>query len=55
MTERERYMLCSGCGYAYKESHIFKKTYKQTAICLCRKCLRNLIEEAEMELKNESV
>lgn len=42
MRERERYMLCCDCGYAVKEKTMFKKAYKVTAICLCRKCANKL-------------
>lgn len=45
MTEREKYMLCCGCGYAVKEKNIFRKAYRNTAICLCRKCAKKLATE----------
>lgn len=54
MRERERYMLCSGCGYAFKEDNIFKKVYCDTAICLCRKCALKLAREIEEKCGDES-
>ena len=45
MRERDNYMLCCDCGYAVKEKNIFKKAYKNTAICLCRKCAVELCTE----------
>ena len=43
--EREPYMLCSDCGFAVKRSKMFVKSYKHTAICLCKKCAKKLAEE----------
>ena len=43
--ECEPYMLCSDCGYGVKRSKIFIKSYKHTAICLCKKCAKKLAEE----------
>lgn len=43
--EREPYMLCSDCGYAVKRGRMFVKAYNHTAICLCKKCARKLVEE----------
>ena len=45
MRERDNYMLCCDCGYAVKEKNIFKKAYKNTAICLCKKCAEKLTKE----------
>lgn len=45
MKERDNYMLCCDCGYAVKEKTMFKKAYKNTAICLCRKCAVKLCTE----------
>ncbi len=45
MKERENYMLCSDCGYAFKQSQLFIKKYHNTAICLCQKCAMNLCTE----------
>lgn len=47
LTEREKYIFCCGCGYAVKEKNIFKKAYKNTAICLCRRCAKELIKDIE--------
>ncbi len=47
MTEREKYILCCSCGYAVKEKNIFKKVYKNTAICLCRRCAKELIKDID--------
>ena len=38
-------MLCCDCGCAVKEKNMFKKVYKNTAICLCRKCAMKLCTE----------
>ena len=45
MKERDNYMLCCDCGYAVKEKTMFKKAYRNTAICLCRKCAVKLCTE----------
>ena len=45
MKERSNYMLCCGCGYAVKEKNIFKKAYKNTAVCLCKKCAQELVRD----------
>lgn len=47
MKEREKYMLCCSCGYAFKDKNIFKKAYQNTAICLCRKCSKELVKDIE--------
>lgn len=54
MKERERYMLCCDCGYAYKETKIFKKAYKSAAICLCRECATKLAREIESNYNIDS-
>lgn len=51
MLERKNYMLCCGCGFAVKEETMFKKIYKNTAICLCRKCAVQLLGEIEENVK----
>ena len=45
MKERDNYMLCCDCGYAVKQKSMFIKEYKNTAICLCRKCATKLCTE----------
>lgn len=45
MKERSNYMLCCGCGYIVKEKNIFKKAYKNTAVCLCKKCAQELVRD----------
>ena len=45
MKQRDNYMICCDCGYAVKSKHMFKKVYKNTAICLCRKCALKLYTE----------
>lgn len=45
MKDKNRYMFCSDCGYAFKEDKIFKKAYTNTAICLCRECALKLALE----------
>lgn len=47
MKKRNNYMLCCNCGYAFKDKNIFKKAYQNTAICLCRKCAKELIKDIE--------
>ena len=42
MKERENYMLCCDCGFAVKKSTMFIKQYRNTAICLCKKCATSL-------------
>lgn len=54
MKEREKYMLCCGCGYAVKQSTTFIKEYQNTAVCLCRKCAKELIEEMQEHLEMEN-
>ena len=51
MKEREKYMLCCGCGCAVKQSTMFIKEYQNTAICLCRKCAKELIEEIQEHIE----
>jgi len=57
MKERENYMLCCDCGYAVKRKKMFMKSYKNTAICLCRKCAlklsREIAETVEEQMLNE--
>ena len=43
--KRDDYMLCSDCGYGVKRSKMFIKSYKHTAVCLCKKCARKLADE----------
>ena len=45
MSERDNDMLCCDCRYAVKEKNMFKKVYKNTAVCLCRKCAVKLCTE----------
>lgn len=53
MKEREVHMLCCGCGYAVKRSKMFVKAYNHTAICLCKKCARELQDEISEYLNNK--
>ncbi len=57
MKARENYMLCCDCGFAVKEKKMFKKVYKNTAICLCRKCAlklgREIADTVENQMLNE--
>ncbi len=50
-------MLCCDCGFAVKEKKMFKKTYQNTAICLCRKCAlklaREIAETVEKQMLSE--
>lgn len=54
MKEREIYMLCCGCGYAVRQNTMFIKEYQNTAICLCRKCAKELIEEIQEHIEKEN-
>ena len=40
-------MLCCDCGYAVDRNKMFIKQYKNTAICLCKKCACKLATEIE--------
>lgn len=51
MKERDKYMLCCGCGYAVKQSTMFIKEYQNTAVWLCRKCAKELTEEIQEHIK----
>lgn len=57
MKERKNYMLCCDCGYAVKEEKMFIKKYKNTAMCLCRKCAlklgREIADTVENQMLNE--
>ena len=54
MRERNRYMLCSGCGYAVKENIMFTKIYKDSAFCLCKGCTKKLLAEISEKIKDWS-
>ena len=45
MEDKNRYMFCCDCGYAFKRDDIFIKAYTNTAICLCRECALKLAQE----------
>ena len=49
----EVHMLCCDCGYAVKRSTMFVKAYNNTAICLCKKCARELQKEISEYLNNK--
>ena len=51
--ERETYMLCCDCGYAFKRNKGFVKSYKHTAICLCKKCAKELAKEINEKYTEE--
>ncbi len=53
MKERDRYMLCCDCGYAVKQKTMFIKEYRNTAICLCRKCALKLGREIAETVENQ--
>jgi NMD protein affecting ribosome stability and mRNA decay len=55
MRERSKYMLCSDCGFAVPTETMFIKEYKNTAICLCRKCAKDLSKEIQQHYKVEVV
>lgn len=44
------YISCQDCGYYFKPESVFVKTYKDTAICLCKKCAEKLCNEIEKSL-----
>ena len=54
MKERNRHMLCCGCGYAVKENTMFKKIYRNTALCLCKRCTKKLYAEMGEKIKDWS-
>ena len=47
MRERSNYALCCGCGFAVPTETMFIKEYRNTAICLCRKCAKDLSKEIQ--------
>ena len=51
--KRDDYMLCSDCGYAVKRSKMFIKSYKHTAVCLCKKCAKKLADEINVKYTEE--
>ena len=51
LADKETYMLCCDCGYAVKKKTMFIKSYKHTAICLCKKCALKLAKEIESEVE----
>jgi hypothetical protein len=55
MKQRENYMLCCDCGFAVKEKKMFKKTYQNTAICLCRKCALKLAREIAETVEKQTL
>lgn len=42
MIQKTEFMLCCDCGHAVKEKTMFKKSYYNTAICLCKDCAEKL-------------
>lgn len=54
MKERSKHMLCCGCGFAVPIETMFVKEYKNTAICLCRKCAKELAEEIQEYIEKEN-
>lgn len=55
MKQRENYTICSCCGYAFKQSKMFFKAYKNTAIFLCKKCAKDLSKEIQEHYDSEIV
>ena len=55
MRERSKYMLCCDCGFAVPTEKMFIKSYKNTAICLCKKCAKNLSKEMQQHYKIEII
>lgn len=55
MRERSKYMLCCDCGFVIPTETMFIKSYRNTAICLCRKCAKSLSKEIQQHYKVEIV
>lgn len=52
---KERMALCCDCGYAVKTNKMFIKQYKNTGICLCRKCALKLSKEITNTFENQNL
>ena len=46
------YISCSDCGYYFKPKSVFVKRYKDTAVCLCKKCADKLRDEIKEYFKD---
>ena len=55
MKERSKHMMCCGCGFVVLAENMFIKEYKSTAICLCKKCAKDLSNEIQQHYKVEIV
>lgn len=55
MKERSKHMMCCGCGFVVLAENMFIKEYKNTAICLCKKCAKELSKEIQQHYKVEIV
>ena len=53
MKERSKHMMCCGCGFVVLAENMFIKEYKHTAICLCKKCAKELSKEIQQKYKVE--
>lgn len=49
----DEYIVCSNCGYLYKEEVMFIKRYKHTGICLCSGCAKDLVNEIKERYEEE--
>lgn len=49
----DKRIFCCNCDYAYKAETMFIKQYNNTAICLCRKCAKDLANEINEQYKKE--
>lgn len=47
MKGRIKHMMCCGCGFVVLAENMFIKEYKNTAICLCKKCAKDLSKEIQ--------
>lgn len=51
--EHEGFMFCCDCGLAVKISNLFVKSYHNTAICLCKRCAKKLVDELKKKWEVE--
>lgn len=49
----DKYIFCCNCDDAYKSKTMFIKQYNYTAICLCKKCAKALVNEIEEKYKKK--
>jgi transcription elongation factor Elf1 len=49
----DKRIFCCNCDDAYKSETMFIKQYNNTAICLCKKCAKELVNEINERYKKE--